>query len=111
MTAIHFILESLYTIQFGQSFLGLLPDLIADALLVIGGILVLKNPKAIGVLCGAWGFTFCLHYRSWAWRFESVQDGSATSVDEITMIVLASTMFISILCFILTLLMCLPKRD
>lgn len=29
VTAIHFILESLYTIQFGQSFLGLLPDLIA----------------------------------------------------------------------------------
>ena len=111
VTAIHFILETLYTIQFGQSFLGLLPDLIADTLLVIGGILVLKNSKAIGVLCGAWGFTFCLHYRSWAWRFESVQEGSATSVDEITMIVLASTMFISILCFILTLLMCLPKRD
>ena len=76
MTAIHFILESLYTIQFGQSFLGLLPDLIADALLVTGGVLVLKNSNAIGILCGAWGFTFCLHYRSWAWRFESVQDGS-----------------------------------
>ena len=38
VTAIHFILESLYTIQFGQSFLGLLPDLIADALLVTGGL-------------------------------------------------------------------------
>ena len=111
VTAIHFILESLYTIQFGQSFLGLLPDLIADALLLTGGVLVLKNSKAIGILCGAWGFTFCLHYRSWAWRFESVQEGSATTVDEITMIVLASTMFISILCFILTLLMCLPKRN
>ena len=110
VTAIHFILESLYTIQFGQSFLGLLPDLIADALLVTGGVLVLKNSKAIGILCGAWGFTFCLHYRSWAWRFESVQEGSATT-DEITMIVLASTMFISIICFILTLLMCLPKRN
>ena len=32
-------------------------------------------------------------------RFESVQDGSATSMDEITMIVLASTMFISILLY------------
>ena len=94
VTAIHFILESLYTIQFGQSFLGLLPDLIADALLVTGGVLVLKNSKAIGILCGAWGFTLCLHYRSWAWRFESVQDGSATSVDEITMIVLLSLIHI-----------------
>ena len=66
--SIHFLLESLYALQFGQSFAGLLPDLIADALLVTGGALVLKNSKAAGVLCGAWGFTFCLHYRAWAWR-------------------------------------------
>lgn len=56
-------------------------------------------------------FTFCLHYRPWAWRFESVQDGSVTPVDEVTMIVLASTMIISIVCFTLTLLMYLPKKD
>lgn len=53
VTAINFILESLYTIQFGQSFLGLLPDLIAAVLLVTGGVFVLKNSKATGVLCGA----------------------------------------------------------
>ena len=51
--AIHFILESLYTIKFGQPFLSLLSDLIADALAVICGVLVLKNPKTAGVLCGA----------------------------------------------------------
>ena len=48
---------------------------------------------------------------AWAWRFELVQDGSASPVDEITMIVLASTMFISIVSFILTLLMCIPKEE
>ena len=96
MAAIHFILESLYTVQLEQSLLGVLPDLIADALLVTGGVLVLKNSEAIGILCGAWGFTLCLHYWAWAWRFESVQDGPATSVDEIIMIVLAPTMLISL---------------
>jgi len=111
IATIHFLLESLYTLQFGQSFTGLLPDLIADALLVTGGVLVLKNSKATGVLCGAWGFTFCLHYRAWAWRFESVQNGSASPVDEITMIVLASTLFISIVSFILTVLMCISKEE
>ena len=111
MATVHFILESLYTIQFGQSFLGLLPDLIADALLFTGGVLVLRNSNAIGILCGAWGFTFCLHYRAWAWRFESVQDGSATDLDEITMLILGSTMIISVISFVLTLLMCLPKKD
>ena len=62
MAAIHFILESLYTVQLEQSLLGVLPDLIADALLVTGGVLVLKNSEAIGILCGTWGFTLCLHY-------------------------------------------------
>ncbi|MEC8020688.1 MAG: hypothetical protein VX179_01775, partial [Pseudomonadota bacterium] len=62
MAAIHFTLESLYTVQLEQSLLGVLPDLIADALLVTGGVLVLKNSEAIGILCGAWGFTLCLHY-------------------------------------------------
>ena len=111
MATVYFILESFYTIQFGQSFLGLLPDLIADLLLFTGGVLVLRNSNAIGILCGAWGFTFCLHYRAWAWRFESVQDGSATDLDEITMLILGSTMIISVTSFVLTLLMCLPKKD
>ena len=62
MAAIHFILESLYIIQLEQLLLGVLPDLIVDALLVTGGVLVLKNSEAIGILCGAWGFTLCLHY-------------------------------------------------
>ena len=62
MAAIHLILERLYTIQLEQSLLGVLPDIIADALLVTGGVLVLKNSEAIGILCGAWGFTLCLHY-------------------------------------------------
>ena len=66
---IHFVLETLYTIKFGQTWAGLLPDYIAVTLMCVGGLVVLKNIKAAGVLCGAWGFAFCLHYRSWAWRF------------------------------------------
>lgn len=58
VTAIHFIFESSYTIQFGQSFLGLLPDLIADALLVTGGVLVLKNSKAVGIFVRGMGIYF-----------------------------------------------------
>jgi len=117
LSSLHFVsllfisYHRVYTLQFGQSFTGLLPDLIADALLVTGGALVLKNSEATGVLCGARGFTFCLHYRAWAWRFESVQNGSASPVDEITMTVLASTLFISIVSFILTVLMCIPKEE
>ena len=78
IACLHFALETLYSVRFGQSFTGLLPDYIAVALIIWGALQVRKNSDALGLLCGAWGFTFCLHYRSWAWRFEEVMMGSAT---------------------------------
>ena len=107
---VHFILETLFTIQFGQTVAGYLPDLIAVALLITAGFLTIKNTNAIGILCGAWGFAFCLHYRSWAWRFDDVIDGTATQLVETTMYVLAFTMPISIISFIITVILCLPKN-
>ena len=107
---LHFTLETLYTLRFGQTVAGYLPDLIAVSLLVVGATLTLKDFNAIGILCGAWGFAFCLHYRSWAWRFDDVMDGSATELIETTMYVLAFTMPISIVSFVITLLWCLPKN-
>ena len=61
---VHFTLETLFTIKFGQTIAGYLPDLIAVALLITAGYLTIKDSSAIGILCGAWGFAFCLHYRS-----------------------------------------------
>ena len=55
---IHFVLETLYTMKFGETWAGLLPDYIAVTLMCVGGLVVLKNIKAAGVLCGAWGFAF-----------------------------------------------------
>ena len=107
---VHFTLETLFTIKFGQTIAGYFPDLIAVALLIAAGHLTIKNSNAIGILCGAWGFAFCLHYRSWAWRFDDVIDGTATELVETTMYVLAFTMPISIISFIITLILCLPKN-
>ena len=106
----HFTLETLFTIKFGQTIAGYLPDLIAVALLITAGYLTIKDSNAMGILCGAWGFAFCLHYRSWAWRFYDVIDGTATELVETTMYVLAFTMPISIISFIITLILCLPKN-
>ena len=110
LAGIHFLLETAYTVQYGQAFLGLLPDYLADLLLIWGSVVALKDHKATGVLCGAWGFTLCLHYRAWAWRFQSVMDDTANAGDQGTMVVLASTMAVSALCFLLTLLMALPDK-
>lgn len=109
LACVHFILETLHTIVFGQSFLGLLPDYIAVGLMIGGGFAAMRNYDARGILCGAWGFAFCLHYRSWAWLYEAVLHGTATSVNEITMYVLGVTLFISALSFLISLILCAPN--
>ena len=99
---VHFSLEMTYTVAFGQSFLGLLPDLVADALLVFGSYLLLKDDRLTGVICGAWGFTLCLHYRAWAWRYEASANGTIDEIESGVMFVLASSMIISIVFFLIT---------
>ena len=110
LAALHFVLESAYTIFVGQSFLGYLPDCIADVLLLAGAYMLLKNPQATGIICGAWGFTFCLHYRTWAWRFEDYMDGALNQVQTGIMYVLACTMIISLFCFAISLVMSMPPH-
>ncbi len=46
---LHFVLETLFTYRFGQTWAGLLPDYIAVALMCISGLIVLKNIKAVGL--------------------------------------------------------------
>ena len=110
IAVVYFTLETLFTVKFGQSLTGYLPDLMAAALLLVGGTLTIKNPNAVGILCGAWGFSCCLHYRSWAWRFNDVMEGTSTELVETTMTVLMVTMPISFIAFGVTLIACLPKH-
>ena len=102
---LHLVMELGYTFKVGQHFLGLLPDLVADGLLVWGSVLLIRNQQAAGLICGAWGFTFCLHYRTWAWRFEDYLMGTINETQLGVMYLLAATMVISIVCFVLTILM------
>ena len=110
LAALHFVLETAYTIFVGQSFLGYLPDCIADVLLLVGAYMLLKHQQATGIICGAWGFTFCLHYRTWAWRFEDYMDGALNQEQTSIMYVLAATMIISLLCFAISLVMSMPPN-
>lgn len=66
LAVVHFTLETFYTFRFGQLFVSYLPDYVAIALIIFGGRLALQNINATDTLCGAWGFTLCLHYRSLA---------------------------------------------
>ena len=88
-----------------------MPDYIAVALCTISGLMVLKNIKAVGFLCGAWGFAFCLHYRSWAWRFDIFLSETSTPLIDNTMYFLLYTMPISIVAFVISLIICYPKNN
>ena len=72
----------------------------------LGGISVLKNIKMVGIICGAWGFTFCLHYRAWAKRYYETSLGTSSALVEDTMNVILYTMFISVISFLISLVLC-----
>ncbi|MEL1265325.1 hypothetical protein [Pseudoxanthomonas putridarboris] len=61
---VHFLLETLYHIQFGQFLPLLLVDYVTVGLLVYSGTVSLRvrPSSASGLLCGAWGFAACLAY-------------------------------------------------
>ena len=78
----------------------------ADGLLV-WGVLLIRNLRAVGLVCGAWGFTLCLHCRTWAWRFEDYLIGTINETQLGVMCLLAAKLLISTVCFVLTTLMSL----
>ena len=69
---IYFIYETWYHISYNQSNLALTADYISVLLLLIAGIVNLRSKKGIGLLCGAWGYTFCIIYRAFIWRMEAI---------------------------------------
>jgi len=109
--AVHFSGEIFYTLRYGQTFLGLFPDLVADTLLAVGSYLLLTDRQSTGVICGAWGFTFCLHYRAWAWRAEGLSMDTLGEAEQAVMVLLAATMVSSFFCFFITLVMNVAKPN
>ena len=105
----HFVLETLYTIWFGQHWLGLLPDYIAVALMVLAAcLIILQSAGYVGFLCGAWGFAFCLNYRAWAWRFEAFLTDHSSPLTDRVMYILSGTLIISLISFAVSLWLCVP---
>ena len=76
-----------------------------------GGISVLKNINAKGLLCGAWGYTFCLNYRAFAWRIDSLVNQSTTNSINNALIVLGFTLVISFMAFMYSLIISYPNRN
>lgn len=105
VAVLHFIGESYFIYLYGQSFIQTSIDVIAVILMFLGGNIALKNQKYLGILCGAWGFSFCLNFRAWAWRFEALKNDN---IDVLSSVLLFLLVF-SFIAFIISILLNLPK--
>jgi hypothetical protein len=106
VAVLHFIGESYFMYLYGQSFIQTSIDVVAVSLMLIGSIFTLKNVNYNGILCGSWGFSFCLNFRAWAWRFETENYKN----DPLMSILLIFLLF-SFVAFIISILINLPKTN
>ena len=107
IAVLHFIGETLFFIQFGQYLPMLIVDYIAISLLLLGCAGFVRWGWGPGLLCGGWGFEFCLNYRTFFIRMESIQAGAATDVTLYTAYVLGSILSLSALAFVVSAYICI----
>ncbi|MEM9624204.1 MAG: hypothetical protein AAF993_21370 [Pseudomonadota bacterium] len=104
---VHFIGETWVHLAYGQFLPMLLVDYIAISLLLLGALGYLRWGWGPGLICGGWGFTFCLNYRALFWRVEAMLDGSADVVITNTAYVLGAALVLSAAAFLISVLICI----
>ena len=107
---IYFIYETWYHISYDQSNLNLTADYISVFLLLFAGITNLILKKGIGLLCGAWGYTFCIMYRAFIWRMDALEAQGLENHETLVLKVLIPALIVSFLAFIISLLKSFPKK-
>lgn len=112
LAVIHFVGETVWHFKFGQFLPMLIVDYIAVSLLIFGGYHTLKSEKAIGLLCGAWGFEFCLNYRALFLRVEKIISGVGADDPAIgaTAYLLMALLSVSIIMFSITMYLCISEN-
>ena len=92
----------------GVSTIQLIADYIAIFLLLFAGSVHLKTSKGIGLLSGAWGYTFCIMYRAFAWRMDALNLEDYEWVELYKIIV---GLVVSFIAFVLTLIKTYPLKE
>ena len=105
---IYFIYETWYHISYNQSNLNLTADFISVFLLLFAGITNLRLKKGIGLLCGAWGYTFCINYRAFIWRMDALQE--LENHEKLVLKLLILALIVSLLAFGIALLKSYPNK-
>lgn len=107
---LHFLLETGAHLLWPQFLPMLLVDYIAVGLILAGAIGLLRWKWGPGLLCGGWGFEFCLNYRTFFWRVDAMLNGSADTVVTNTAYVLGAMLFVSVPCFAYAVVVCIQQH-
>ena len=99
---IHFIGETWWHIAFGQFLPMLIVDYIAVSLLLVSGSIYLRQSNSFGLLCGAWGFEFCLNYRALFSRVHTLLEGGGSTALEAETYFLGTALVYSALMFLVS---------
>lgn len=115
LTPIYFVLETWHYIEYGSYFPMVLVDYIAMSLFLAAGwtSLSTKFGSAAGLLCGAWGFAFCLNWRAFFWRAAELQEQTRELAEPIEQVasLLGFTLITSGIVFALTLKLVWPAKS
>ena len=112
----YFVLETTHYIQYGDYLPMVLVDYILMALMVAAAYVSLskKFGSGAGLLCGAWGYAFCLNWRSYFWRAHALQEGDtvgiAEPIDQVAMVLLV-TLVMSGVVFAASLWLARPRNN
>ena len=105
---IYFIYETSYHFKYDQLNLSLTADYTSILLLLIAGIINLKSKEGIGLLCGAWGYTFCIMFRAFIWRMEAIQAEELPNYEYLQVKVLILALIVTFPAFIISFVKSLP---
>ena len=105
---VYFLSESWYHMTYNQSTIQLIADYIAIFLLLFAGSVHLKTSKGIGLLSGAWGYTFCIMYRAFAWRMDAL---NLEDYEWVELYKIMAGLFVSFIAFVLTLIKTYPSKN
>ncbi len=107
---LHFVGETWVHMLYGQFLPMLIVDYIAISLVLLGAIGFLKLGWGPGLLCGGWGFTFCLNYRAFFWRVEAMMNQTANDVIQNTAYILGVALLFSAIAFLISVIVCVKHE-
>ena len=105
---LYFFSETWYHMTYDQSTIQLIADYMAIFLLLFAGSVHLKTSKGIGLLSGAWGYTFCIMYRAFAWRMDAY---NLEDYEWVELYKIMAGLFVSFIAFVLTLIKTYPSKN